>query len=252
MNFPAILMAAGGAGVNGAATQSELLYVWHESTIEAKVIIIILVIFSIFAWSVMAAKGLQMRRAKRMNTFFDQEFRSQKQVFGIFDRRIQVDGCPNFAVYQAGCQELEGRLKSTVREGRKGSVSLKSMEHVKRALERTVAQESLKLEAGLILLAIAVSGAPFLGLLGTVWGVMSTFSGIALAGSASLQSMAPGVSAALVTTVAGLLVAIPSMFGYNWLVHTLRVLTVEMDNFAQELVSRMEIEYLREDELEHV
>jgi biopolymer transport protein ExbB/TolQ len=251
MNFPAILMAVG-APAASAAQQSELLYVWGESTIEAKIIIVILVIFSIFAWSVMAAKALQMRRAKRMNTFFDQEFRAQKQVFGIFDRRIQVDGCPNFAVYQAGCQELEGRLKSTVREGRKGNVSLKSMEHVKRALERTVAQESLKLESGLILLAIAVSGAPFLGLLGTVWGVMSTFSGIALAGSASLQSMAPGVSAALITTVAGLLVAIPSMFGYNWLVHTLRVLTVELDNFSQELVSRMEIEFLREDELEAV
>jgi biopolymer transport protein ExbB/TolQ len=252
MNFPAILMAAGGAAATGAIPESELLYVWSKSTIEAKIIIILLVIFSIFAWSVMAAKALQMRRAKRMNGFFDQEFRAQKHVFGIFDRRIQVDGCPNFAVYQAGCQELEGRLKSTVREGRKGSVSLKAMEHVKRTLERTVAQEALKLESGLILLAIAVSGAPFLGLLGTVWGVMSTFSGIAIAGSASLQSMAPGVSAALVTTVAGLLVAIPSMFGYNWLVHTLRVLTVELDNFAQELVSRMEIEYLREDELETV
>src|SRR5687768_3635721 len=251
MNFPAILMAAGSSVASGAKPESELLYVWGESTIEAKIIIVVLVIFSIFAWSVMAAKALQMRRAKRMNTFFDQEFRNQKLVFGIFDRRIQVDGCPNFAVYQAGCQELEGRLKSTVREGRKGSVSLKSMEHVKRALERTVAQQSLKLESGLIMLAIAVSGAPFLGLLGTVWGVMSTFTAIAQEGKADLATMAPGVSAALVTTVAGLLVAIPSMFGYNWLVHTLRVLTVELDNFAQELVSRMEIEFLREDELEH-
>jgi biopolymer transport protein TolQ len=104
----------------------------------------------------------------------------------------------------------------------------------------------------LILLAIAVSGAPFLGLLGTVWGVMSTFSGIAMQGQANLLAMAPGVSAALVTTVAGLLVAIPSMFGYNYLVHTLRVLTVELDNFAQELTSRMEIEYLLENEFESV
>jgi biopolymer transport protein TolQ len=242
MNFPVIFMAA---------DQMELQFIWGNATIEAKMIIVVLIIFSIFAWSVMAAKGLQMRRAKRMNTFFDTEFRNQKHVFAIYDRRIQVDGCPNFAVYQAGCQELEGRLKSTVREGRKGAVSLKSMEHVKRAMERAVAQESLKLESGLILLAIAVSGAPFLGLLGTVWGVMSTFTDIAKAGHADLTTMAPGVSAALITTVAGLLVAIPSMFGYNWLVHTLRVLTVELDNFAQELVSRMEIEYLREDELEH-
>lgn len=256
MNFPAILMAAiPDLGTPGSAAPSsgemEVFFILRNATIEAKAIIVVLVIFSIFAWSVMMAKALQMRRAKRMNGFFDTEFRGQKHVFAIYDRRIQVDGCPNFAVYQAGCQELEGRLKSTVREGRKGSLSLKSMEHVKRALERTVAQEALKLESGLILLAIAVSGAPFLGLLGTVWGVMSTFSGIAQKGQADLAAMAPGVSAALITTVAGLLVAIPSMFGYNWLVHTLRVLTVELDNFSQELVSRMEIEYLREDEFEH-
>jgi biopolymer transport protein ExbB/TolQ len=233
-------------------SEMEVLFIWSNATLEAKAIIVVLTIFSIFAWSVMLAKALQMRRAKRMNGFFDTEFRAQKLVFGIFDRRIQVEGCPNFAVYQVGCQELEGRLKSTARDGRKGTLSLKAMEHVKRALERAVAQESLKLESGLILLAIAVSGAPFLGLLGTVWGVMSTFSGIAQKGQADLAAMAPGVSAALITTVAGLLVAIPSMFGYNYLVHTLRVLTVELDNFAQELVSRMEIEYLRDDEFEHV
>jgi biopolymer transport protein TolQ len=124
------------------------------------------------------------------------------------------------------------------------------MEHVKRTLERAVAEESLKLESGLILLAIAVSGAPFLGLLGTVWGVMSAFSYVAIQKQATLEALAPGVSAALVTTVAGLLVAIPSMFGYNWLVHNLRVMTVELDNFVQELVSKMETEFLRDDENE--
>src|SRR5205814_9215720 len=161
-----------------------------------------------------------------------------------------VEGCPLFAVYQQGCAELDARLKTLCGEGRKAILSLKAMEHVKRTLERSVAQESLKLESGLILLAIAVSGAPFLGLLGTVWGVMSTFSGIAQTGSASMAAMAPGVSAALITTVAGLLVAIPSMFGYNWLVHNLRVLTVALDHFAQELVSKMETEYLEEEEAE--
>ena len=167
----------------------------------------------------------------------------------MFDRRIQAEGCPLFAVYQAGSVELDARLKSAAGDARKKHVSLKSMEHVKRLTENAVAQESLKLEGGLIILALAVSGGPFLGLLGTVWGVMSTFAGIASSpsGTASLQVMAPGVSAALITTVAGLLVAIPSMFGYNWLVHSLRVLTVELDNFAQELVSKMETEYLSDE-----
>jgi biopolymer transport protein ExbB/TolQ len=236
------------------AAQLDLLYVWDRCTVEGKVIIVILVILSIFAWSIMATKAVEMRRARRLNRYFDTEFRSQKEVLGIHDRRVAVDGCPLFSVYQAGCQEIEGRLRAPDAARRRTRVSLKAMEHVKRTLERAVSQECLRLESGLILLALAVSGSPFLGLLGTVWGVMSAFSGIAQAaaagGHADLSSMAPGVSGALITTVAGLLVAIPSMFGYNWLVHNLRVLTVELDNFAQELVSRMETEYLSDDDLE--
>jgi biopolymer transport protein ExbB/TolQ len=238
-------------GTLALASQNELFFVWEKATIEAKVIIIVLGIFSIFAWSTMAQKALQMRRAKRLNRHFGDEFRNQKNVLGIFDRRLNVEGCPLFSVYQDGCIELDGILRRGG-ESRRPHVSLKSMEHIKRLLEGSVARESLRLESGLILLAIAVSGAPFLGLLGTVWGVMSAFSGIASAaakgGRADLAAMAPGVAAALITTVAGLLVAIPSMFGYNWLVHHLRVLTVELDNFAQSLVSRMETEFLREDE----
>jgi biopolymer transport protein TolQ len=242
MNAPVILAAA----TASSSTQPELLYVLEQATPEAKAIIVFLILFSILAWSVMIAKALQMRRAKRLNLFFGSEYRTQKNVLDVYDRRVQADGCPMFMVYQSGSVELDARLKNPDGGGRKRFVSLKGMEHVKRSLENTVAQESLKLESGLILLAIAVSGAPFLGLLGTVWGVMSTFGHIAQQGSATMAAMAPGVAAALITTVAGLLVAIPSMFGYNWLVHNLRVLTVELDNFAQDLVSKMETEYLEE------
>ena len=235
------------AVVGTASNKAELLYIWDQATPEAKVIIICLIFFSIMAWSVMASKAIQMRRAKKLNQFFSAEFKTQNGVLDMFDRRIQAEGCPQFMVYQAGSFELDARLKGAAGEARKKHVTLKSMEHVKRTLENTVAQESLKLESGLILLAIAVSGAPFLGLLGTVWGVMSTFGHVAQQGSATMAAMAPGVAAALITTVAGLLVAIPSMFGYNWLVHNLRVLTVQLDNFAQELVSKMETEYLQEE-----
>ena len=140
---------------------------------------------------------------------------------------------------------LEERLRD--KEGnRHRYVSLKSVEHIKGLIESAVARESVALESGIILLAIAVSGAPFMGLLGTVWGVMEVFSAAAQEGNASLTTVAPGVAAALATTVAGLMVAIPSMFGYNWLVHNLRVATVEMDNFAQELSAKIEAEYLQE------
>lgn len=229
---------------------TDLPYVWEKATPEGKAIIVVLVIFSIFAWSVMTSKAVQMRRGKRLNGYFEAEFRTQRHVLDVYDRRMQVPDCPLYVVYQEGCRELDTRLRQDSGEGRKRYVSLKTMEHVKRTLENAVAQQSLKLESGLILLAIAVSGAPFLGLLGTVWGVMSTFSYVAIKGRADLATMAPGVAAALVTTVAGLLVAIPSMFGYNWLVHTLRAMTVELDNFAQELVSRMETEYLKDDDVE--
>jgi len=240
MNVPILFGAAG-----AKPGQLELLYIWDQATPEGKAIIFCLLIFSIVAWFVMFSKAIQMRRAKKLNQFFATEFHSQKGVLDMFDRRVQAEDCPMFMVYQAGSIELDARLRNP-EGGRKRFVSLKGIEHVKRSLENTVAQESLKLESGLILLAIAVSGAPFLGLLGTVWGVMSTFGHIAQQGSATMSAMAPGVSAALITTVAGLLVAIPSMFGYNWLVHNLRVLTVELDNFAQELVSKMETEYLDE------
>src|SRR5277367_2339720 len=226
---------------------TQLQFVWGRATDAGRIIIMVLAVFSVFAWYMMVSKALQMSRAKKLNLFFESEYNAQKNVLGIFDRRLQVDGCPMFAVYQEGCMELDARLKGENGDARKKYISLKSMEHIKRTLEGAVAHESIKLESGLILLASAVSGGPFIGLLGTVWGVMDTFAMVGMAGKAELATMAPGVSAALITTVAGLLVAIPSMFGYNFLVHTLRVRTVELDNFAQNLVSKMETEYLKEE-----
>jgi len=230
MNVP-VFLAAVGANPN----EAELLFIWRRTTPEGKAIVFCLLIFSIVAWSVMIAKAVQMRRAKKLNRFFDAEYRTQKNVLDVFDRRVQAEGCPTFMVYQAGSLELDARLKNPDGNGRKQFVSLKGMEHVKRSMENAVAQESLKLESGLILLAIAVSGAPFLGLLGTVWGVMSTFGHIAQQGSATMAAMAPGVSAALLTTVSGLLVAIPSMFAYNWLVRRNKVLMDEVRAFGSDL-----------------
>src|ERR1051325_8817721 len=224
----------------------ELTYVWDKSTPEAKVIIVFLLVFSIFSWSIMEAKGVQMRRAKRLNQLFEGEFRTQKHTLDVYDRRVNVEDCPTVVVYQEACKEVDARLR-TPEGGRRTQLSIKAVEHIKRTLESAVASQSIKLESGLIMLALAVSGAPFLGLLGTVWGVMSAFSYVAMAGRADLATMAPGVAAALITTVAGLLVAIPSMFGYNYLVHNLRVLTVELDNFAQALVSQLETEYLKDE-----
>ena len=221
------------------------LFVWEQLEGPGLAIIVILVLISTCAWAVMAYKAKQLRHARKYNRHFEREFRRQTAVMDMFERDIRAEGCPHFNVYRDGCMALEERLRD--KEGnRHRYVSLKSMEHIKGLIENAVAREAVALESGLILLAVAVSGAPFLGLLGTVWGVMVVFSAAAQVGNASLVTVAPGVAAALATTVAGLLVAIPSMFGYNWLVHNLRVCTVEMDNFAQEFAARIESEYLQD------
>ena len=237
------------AGVPVSAP-NELIYVWSASTLAGKSIIVFLGVLSMFVWSVMLQKALQTQQARKLNKLFVDEFHQHKGVLVIHDRDIHIKGCPLFNLYDNGCRDLLGRLKTNGNEDELGSeqyATLKTMEHVKSTLESDVARESLKLEGGLILLAIAVSGAPFIGLLGTVWGVMSTFTNVAIQQTASLPVMAPGVAAALGTTVAGLLVAIPSMVGYNWLVHNLRLFTVELDNFAQELASCMETEFLKDE-----
>src|SRR5215471_3242447 len=126
MIAPVFLAAAVNSG-----NEPELLYVWRQATPEAKAIILCLVIFSIVAWSVMIFKALQMRKAKKLNLLFNSEYRGQKGVLDVFDRRVQADGCPLFMVYQAGSLELDTRLKNGDGNGRKQFVSLKSMEHVK-------------------------------------------------------------------------------------------------------------------------
>src|SRR5208283_3609895 len=123
-------------------------------------------------------------------------------------------------------------------------ISPSSFESVRVALERAASQQALSLEKGMIILSTAVAGGPFIGLLGTVWGVMETFSGIAKAASASLTAMAPGVAGALIATVTGLFVAIPAMFAYNYMVTTIRTITQELDAFASEYATQLEHKYV--------
>ncbi len=101
--------------VGAASGQSDLPYVWKQATPEAKAIIVFLIFFSIIAWSVIGYKVMQMRRAKRLNYYFNEEFRAQKAVMDIFDRKLQVEGCPLYAVYETGCIQLDARLQGTWR-----------------------------------------------------------------------------------------------------------------------------------------
>lgn len=234
---------------------SGLMYAYENSTLEGKLVILALTLGSIFSWSVMIAKFIQIRKTTVQTQRFLSRFRQSSKPLSLFVKNEHFPQAAVFEVYQAGCRELSRHLTGSsevdetfgIRLQESRRISPTAMNSVRSTIERQMGEQGLLLEDKMILLATAVSGAPFLGLLGTVWGVMDTFSGIAIAGKASLAAMAPGVSGALITTVMGLLVAIPAMFGYNFLVNSVRHLTIEMDNFASELMAAFEHAYLNHD-----
>ena len=207
---------------------------------------------SIFSWSIMITKLRVIRFARRQNARFLAAFHKDRQPLRLFEKNARFPGAPVFNVYRAGCEEMTFHLLGSAevddtfraRLEIADKISPAQMGAVNAAMERAVGETALSLESQMILLATAVSGSPFLGLLGTVWGVMDAFTGVAEAGSPNLVAMAPGVSGALITTVVALCVAIPAMFGYNFLVTSIRGIIVEMDNFAAELASEFEHKYV--------
>src|SRR2546422_7817333 len=229
-----------------------LLFAFDHSTIAGKIVLTLLAVASIFSWSIMITKLRVIRFARKQNARFLAAFHKDRQPLRLFEKNARFAGSPVFNVYRAGCEEMTFHLLGSpevddtfrARLGIAEKISPAQMGAVNAAMERAVGETALNLESQMILLATAVSGSPFLGLLGTVWGVMDAFSGVAMAGTASLGAMAPGVSGALITTVTALCVAIPAMFGYNFLVTSIRAMIVEMDNFAAELASDFEHKYV--------
>ena len=229
-----------------------LLFAFEHSTVAGKLVLLLLCVVSIFSWSIMITKMRVIRFARKQTARFRTAFRQDRQPLRLFESHAHFPGAPLFNVYRAGCQELTFHLLGSAevdetfraRLDIADKITPAQMHAVNAAMERAVGETALELESQMILLATAVSGSPFLGLLGTVWGVMDTFTDVAVAGSPNLATMAPGVSGALITTVTALCVAMPAMFGYNFLVTSIRGMIVEMDNFAAELSSEFEHKYV--------
>ena len=245
-----------------------LSFAFEKATVEGKVTIGLLAIVSMFSWTVMINKARQLYLAHKAGREFFAAFRATRDPLELFRRKADFTGAPAFEVYAAGAEELAYHLKNnpvTVHRQVKRilsesgpqntetdllakftitKVSASAFESVRVTLERAVGAQSLALEKGMIVLSTAVAGGPFIGLLGTVWGVMETFSGIAIAKAASLTAMAPGVAGALIATVVGLFVAIPAMFGYNYMITTIRAITQELDNFNSEYATAIEHVYV--------
>jgi biopolymer transport protein TolQ len=201
-----------------------------HATMEGKITIGVLLVFSLVSWTVIINKFRQLHKAKKRNRIFLGLYSKAKGPLVIFSKGplTQLQGSPMYELYYGGCEELK------VQQEKYGTPKIPNhgMNAVRIALERVLGEAAVGLESGMIVLATAISGGPFIGLLGTVWGVMDTFSGIGRAQQATLTTMAPGVASALIATVAGLMVAIPSLFCYNFLVTKTKTLTMELDNFA--------------------
>ncbi|HUF60594.1 MAG TPA: MotA/TolQ/ExbB proton channel family protein [Verrucomicrobiales bacterium] len=205
-------------------------------------ICITLLVLSSFSWAVMITKLVLLHRTRRLNRRFLSAYRATEHPLDIYEEKETFSGSPAYHIYSTACDEMAYQVlgdpgdRRGNRLSRVSSLRPAQMQALERAMERALGDNMLRLEDKNAILATAVSGAPFLGLLGTVWGVMDAFSGVASAsGAVGIKDLAPGVCSALVTTVIGLLVAIPAMFGYNYIVQRIRFLLVELENYAAEL-----------------
>jgi len=222
-------------------TSGGIGFAFQHATLEGKITISVLGVFSLVSWTVIVGKFRQLRKARKQTERFLAAYAQGTSPLELFERKLAFAGSPMFEVYTEACAELKKQL---AKYG--GKVPVHGLSAVRIAIERGMGEAAVDLESGMIILGTAISGGPFVGLLGTVWGVMDTFSGIARVQQASLTAMAPGVAAALIATVAGLLVAIPSLFCYNYLVTRTRAITLEMDNFSAHLDTVFATDYLRE------
>lgn len=229
------------------ALLSGAMFAFRQSNAFGKLITFILFAGSIAVWTIMLSKGRELREARLMSARFLRGYRNASHpVLLYWKGTVKDEDGPLHSVYAYACQTL-GAVLETDRpaldkfsKGQRFAISEHHLRAVRNAVDRVVADQALSLEGCMGMLATAATTAPFLGLLGTVWGVMDAFGSMSTGGSALLSDVAPGISGALLTTVVGLLVALPSSFGYNILSANVRRLVVQMDNFAQELVADLE------------
>ncbi|MFC1461163.1 MotA/TolQ/ExbB proton channel family protein [Verrucomicrobiota bacterium] len=226
------------------------------SNASGRGIVVILLIGSIFAWSIMVTKFAQLKAARAESERFLSAYKNAGHPLALFLKRQKYPASPLYALYQATCRNVGQFLKlpaaSTAelfleKEGEgKRILKERDMRSMRNLTDQLLSEQALDLEKHMVILATAATVAPFLGLLGTVWGVMDAFGGFALSSYATLSAVAPGVSGALLTTVVGLVVALPSLIGYNILIGRIRRLTLMMEHFVQELMADIERHFLQE------
>ncbi len=244
--------------------ESYFLITLHNVTLDGWVVIVALAVMAAVSWVVMFNKGVVINRVRRDNRAFDQLFaqlsaghlqdldkedegpvaRDESPLLtALTGKHDNFQSSTLYRIYHAGVQEVQHRLAKSVGARANLVLSPQAIGAIKATMDSVMTRESQRLNSQMVLLTIAISGGPFLGLLGTVVGVMITFAVIAATGDVNVNSIAPGIAAALVATVAGLAVAIPALFGYNYLGTRIKEIQSDMRVFADEFLAKVAEEY---------
>ena len=210
-------------------------------------VLYLLVFFSVVSWGIIFYKYRQVRGAKGQSEKFIEVFWDSRNLSSIHDASRELKSSPVAQVFRSGYEELLrlSRSKKDSAQGEGLTTELGSVDNVTRAMQRATSVEITKLEKALTFLATTASTTPFIGLFGTVWGIMNAFRGLSVTHSSSIQAVAPGIAEALVATAAGLAAAIPAVVAYNHFVQRIKVLATEMDNFSHEFLNIAERHFLK-------
>jgi biopolymer transport protein TolQ len=203
----------------------------------ARFVLLLLLAFSVLSWAIIFRKFRVFRAAQRESLDFLQVFRQSKKLSEVraFSRSLKESPLPE--VFQAGYREIESQATMTENPGKP---RIRSVEAVRRALQIGASTELGRLEQWLVWLATTGAVTPFVGLFGTVWGIIDAFHGLATGSGATLHSVAPGIAEALITTAAGLFAAIPAVIAYNIFLQRIKEFGAQMDDFALEFLNMTE------------
>jgi biopolymer transport protein TolQ len=216
-----------------------------------QLVLLLLFLFSVISWAIILMKWFNIRKVRKENELFMGLYMKSSKLADIAPEAKKFRVSTVAEVFRAGYGELaklsRGRGNPAAREaeGSGQSVEITGIDNVERAMNRACGMETTKLEAAIGFLATTGSASPFIGLFGTVWGIMDTFKGIGARGSATLAVVAPGISEALIATAAGLAAAIPAVIFYNYYLNRIKNMTLEMDHFASELLNIVERYYVK-------
>lgn len=202
-------------------------------------VLFILIGLSVFTWAITIAKIFELRRAGKETSEFTSIFWEARNLTRIDDSTRRFAASPLAQLFTAGYRELSHILQSHKDKGSKVNVEVE-IKTIERILRRAELEEHLKLRKGTTFLATVASSAPFIGLFGTVWGIMTAFHGLSTEQSASIQAVAPGISEALIATAVGLAAAIPAAIAYNYFAFYIRNLKESMDRFSDEFLTLAE------------